>query len=83
MSGDYWIGLSDSASEGTWLWLNGNRANPDDGSLWFPGHPRTGSSGSNYDCAAAYFGPGGNDGRLFVWDRPCSWPRQAVCEKPV
>ena len=82
LSGYYWIGLSDSASEGTWLWLNGNRANPDDGSLWRPGNPRTGSSGNNLNCAFAVFGPGFVEG-LFVWDGPCSGIRQAVCEKPV
>ena len=82
MYGGYWIGLSDSASEGTWLWLNGNRANPDDGSLWLPGYPRTGSNGNNADCAVAVFEPG-HLGRLFVYDGPCSGNRQAVCEKPV
>ena len=82
MSCRYWIGLSDSASEGTWLWLNGNRANPDDGSLWAPGRPRTGSSGNDFDCAHAFFGLGHLDG-LFVWDHPCSVNRPALCEKPV
>ena len=78
----YWIGLSDSASEGTWRWLNGNRANPDDGSLWHPGYPLTGSSGNDADCALAYFLHRGNSG-LFVWDRPCSNNLPALCEKPV
>ena len=80
MSFDYWIGLSDSASEGTWLWLNGNRANPDDGSLWASGRPYTGSSGNNYDCALADFRPGSE---LFVYDAPCSFIYLALCEKPV
>ena len=87
----YWIGLSDSASEGTWLWLNGNRANPDDGSLWHPGRPLTGSSGNNIDCAYAYFDHelfnegllGLEFGGLFVWDDPCSYYHLALCEKPV
>ena len=82
MSGYYWIGLSDSASEGTWRWLNGNRANPDDGSLWLPGRPYTGSSGNNKDCVIAYFRPGGGEG-LFVWDGLCSNNNRALCEKPV
>ena len=83
MSDAYWIGLSDSAIEGTWLWLNGNRANPDDGSLWGPGTPRTGSSGNDNDCADAFFRPGGDFNGLFVWDLPCSFNRRALCEKPV
>ena len=77
----HWIGLSDSASEGTWRWLNGNRANPNDGSLWFPGHPRTGSSGNDADCAIALFR--NIDSGLFVWDHPCSHNLPALCEKPV
>ena len=82
MSGDYWIGLSDSASEGTWVWLNGNRANPDDGSLWYPGPPLTGSSGNNRDCALASFRPG-RFGGLFLGDDPCSDIYRSLCEKLV
>ena len=82
MSSYCWIGLSDSASEGTWLWLNGNRANPDDGSLWGPGRPLTGSSGNNADCAAAAFYQR-NTHRLFVGDESCSSNYRALCEKPV
>ena len=78
----YWIGLSDSASEGTWRWLNGNRANTDDDSLWAPGTPRTGSSGNNRDCAFAVFGPGRIDGS-FVCDDSCGSNHKALCEKPV
>ena len=82
MSDYFSIGLSDSASEGTWLWLNGNRANPDDGSLWLPGHPQTGSSGNDRDCVIASFRPG-RFGGSFVWDVLCSWVYRALCEKPV
>ena len=82
MGGFYWIGLSDSAREGRWRWLNGNRANPDDGSLWYPNRPQTGSGGNDADCAFADFGPG-RFGGSFVWDVPCSFDRVALCEKPV
>ena len=54
----------------------------DDGSLWAPGRPRTGSSGNNNDCAVAYFGQDHLDG-LLVWDNPCGYNHQALCEKPV
>ena len=81
MSAYHWIGLSDSASEGTWLWLNGNRANPDDGSLWHPGHPRTDSSGTHRDCVIAEFRESASGS--FVWDLLCSDNRLALCEKPV
>ena len=82
MSDYYWIGLSDSASEGAWLWLNGNRANPDDGSLWLPGHPLTGSIGNDRDCVQAFFRQRSTHG-LFVWDVLCGWVYRALCEKPV
>ena len=82
MSDAYWIGLSDSASEGTWRWLNGNRANLGDGSLWFPGYPRTGSLGNNNDCALAYF-HSSFDGGLLAWDEQCGVNNLALCEKPV
>ena len=78
----YWIGLSDSAMDGTWRWLNGNRANRDDGSLWHPGHPRTGSSGNNRDCAVAFFNENIYD-ELSVYDAPCSNNYRVLCEKPV
>ena len=78
----YWIGLSDSASEGTWRWLNGNRASLDDGSLWNPGRPVTGSDANNIDCTAADFHYR-SVGGLLVWDDSCSNNRRALCEKPV
>nr|XP_015193405.1 PREDICTED: CD209 antigen-like protein E [Lepisosteus oculatus] len=34
--GSYWIGLSDAASEGTWLWVNGAR---ETGGYWMPRQP--------------------------------------------
>ena len=77
MSLHYWIGLSASATEGTWLWLNGNQANSDDGSLWLSGRPRTGSD----DCAFAFFGSSSSG--LFVLDDGCSNIYRALCEKPV
>ena len=84
LRGWYWIGLSDSAHEGTWLWLNGNQANPDDGSLWGPGRPFTGSSGNNRDCADVHLHNSfRGDDVFFVHDTPCSNIRRALCEKPV
>ena len=81
MIGSYWIGLSDSVNERTWLWLNGNRANPDDGSLWYPSYPLTGSTGNSFDCAYAHFGA--HAGGISVFDQPCSYRFLALCEKPV
>ena len=82
MSSNYWIGLSDSANEGTWLWLNGNLANPDDGSIWRPSYPRTGSSENEHDCAVAYF-HNNDGGGLFFFDFSCSCNYAALSEKPV
>ena len=82
MSNDYWIGLSDSAREGTWIWLNDNHASFVDGSLWVPGHPRTGPKGTNFDCAIVFFGDRHGAG-ICALDRSCSDNRRALCEKPV
>ena len=83
LHGDHWIGLSDSAREGTWSWLSGNIANVDDGSFWAPGTPTApGSNADIRDCATAYFRQGHHKD-LFVVDWLCSSAFRALCEKPV
>ena len=81
MKDAYWIGLSKLASEGSWSWLNRNQASPDDGSLWLPGMPVTGSSGDTRRCVFAYFN--NNSAGLFFVIDSCEIPYFALCEKPV
>ena len=70
-----WIGLNDKATDGTWVWVNGERARVPAAILWIAGQP---DSLRNEDCgeiiAVDRFGYGTNDVR-------CSRRRIALCEK--
>ncbi|KAJ8377327.1 hypothetical protein AAFF_G00261120 [Aldrovandia affinis] len=71
--GAYWIGLSDSETEGTWLWVDGTPLQKDK-AFWARGQPDE-YYGSE-DCAAAWWwqqGAGWVDGRCHVLLR-------SVCE---
>eukprot|EP00900_Chrysochromulina_parva_P013190 jgi/Chrpa1/21872/Chrysochromulina_OHIO_Genome00026121-RA len=46
-----WLGATDAASEGTWVWIDGT---PFDFSNWYPGEPN--NSGGNEDCALLWSG---------------------------
>ena len=82
LSGSYWIGLSDIATDNDWTWLNGNRGNPNDGSLWQQFYPHSGVAGTNRDCGLLYFGEGVS-GLLARDDPLCTSGLTALCEKPV
>ena len=66
-----WIGGTDAASEGTWLWSPSNT--PLSYTNWDSGQP--GNQGE--DCTQAY---SANNG---VWhDYPCAWKEKYVCQQP-
>jgi len=70
-----WIGLSDQAREGNFVWVNGEQASYNDDSLWYPGQPN--NSG---DCCSTLFGLA----RVASFDEPCYYTGfPAICEKPV
>ncbi|XP_074836348.1 C-type lectin domain family 4 member G-like [Carettochelys insculpta] len=68
----YWLGLSDSATEGEWRWLDGS---PLSVRFWAPGEPNNvGPQGE--DCGSLQFSGKWNDAacsvsELWICERPC------------
>jgi hypothetical protein len=70
-TGKWWTGGSDEATEGTWVWLNGDSWSYTN---WHSGEPN--NSGSNEDCMQL--------GRFsdYTWnDEPCSSSFYYICEE--
>ncbi|CAG0907592.1 unnamed protein product, partial [Cyprideis torosa] len=68
---EYWIGATDAAMEGTWVWSDGT---PFDFYNWFPG---AGSYGSAHNCVYIVV-PGGTTSMV---DAQCVGGRPFVCKK--
>ncbi|KAG7325908.1 hypothetical protein KOW79_010833 [Hemibagrus wyckioides] len=73
--GEAWIGLSDSAEEGKWTWVDGTKITT---GFWWQGEP------NNYDgiedCAAT--GSKFAKAEVMTWaDYPCETELNAICEK--
>ena len=67
----FWLGGSDSASEGSWVWQDGS---PLSWTYWAGGQP---SGSSNFDCLAW-------EGGWRSWrDLKCSYDRYFLCEVKV
>ena len=57
---EYWIGLSDFASEGTWVWQNSHKHA--EYTNWAPTEPNNAGAWGNEDCVVLSFHePGWND----------------------
>ncbi|MCB9597911.1 MAG: C-type lectin domain-containing protein [Sandaracinaceae bacterium] len=72
---DWWIGISDQAMEGTWVWAYGTSSY----THWDPGEPGNYMAGS-FDCGNIENGSDGTEARTWWADRPCSNTRPYVCE---
>ncbi|KAK0132901.1 Macrophage mannose receptor 1 [Merluccius polli] len=73
LRGDYWIGLSDGDTEGTWKWVDGTNMTS---SSWGPGEPHNYRGGE--DCVAILE----RRGLEGSWnDVPCAAPLRWICEK--
>ena len=70
-----WIGASDTATEGSFVWVNGLIVT-NDVMHWGLGQPD--DYNNNEDCAHA-----GGGGKILANDRPCSHSLLAICEKSV
>ena len=75
-----WIGLSDAAEEGNWVWTSGERAKF---TKWSTAEPNNSQGKEN--CAVLYtFVVSPVDERCGKWnDVPCQSQRGAICELTV
>ncbi len=77
--GEFWIGASDRATEGTYLWVDGSPL-PAGDPLWAPGQP----SGFFEDCAiigAAYLSQSPGEYRMILCEPVVG--RLRICEGPI
>ncbi|XP_024866377.1 C-type lectin domain family 4 member E isoform X3 [Kryptolebias marmoratus] len=79
----FWIGLTDSETEGRWLWADGSPLN-ESLSFWNTGEPndvKTDNS-EGEDCVGLDMR--GRDGDLKTWnDQSCDIGYRGICEKPA
>ncbi|KAJ8260440.1 hypothetical protein GJAV_G00182150 [Gymnothorax javanicus] len=67
----YWIGLSDTVTAGTWLWVDGS---PLQGGFWMSGEPNDQDRYRGTDCVVTAQGENG-------WiNTYCNQPQQFICE---
>ena len=76
---DFWIGASDIASEGNWVWVNGESASSSE-LIWGGGQPDNG--GGSQDCILVAGFPGVPKFGT-AWDQRCGFLLQALCEKQI
>ena len=72
-----WIGASDIATEGSFVWLNGWIVT-NDVMHWAPSQP---DNWNNEDCVEIFSAVA--DRKILANDRSCSQRWLAICEKPV
>ena len=74
----FWIGVNDIASEGNWVWVNGERASSSE-LIWYSGEP---GGGRNENCVFVHgYSTPSNVGLAFDW--PCAASHQGLCEKQI
>ncbi|KAL3984217.1 ESCRT-I complex subunit pritein [Sarotherodon galilaeus] len=76
-TGYFWIGLTDSAEEGRWLWVDGSPLN-ERLTFWFIGEPNSlyMVDPDGEDCAMM-----GHNGIMLWFDYSCKVPFRSICEK--
>ena len=75
----FWIGANDIASEGNWVWLNGERASSSE-LIWASGQPN--NIGGQQDCGIVIgYSGSSNVGRAA--DESCTSLYQGLCEKQI
>ncbi|XP_030267291.1 CD209 antigen-like protein C isoform X1 [Sparus aurata] len=80
----FWIGLTDSVTEGTWLWPDGTPLNKSL-TFWRKGEPDNWTEVNNTqyvdgeDCVR--MGEKCESGLKWWFDEPCTAPHKCICEK--
>ena len=74
----FWIGVNDIASEGNWVWVNGERASSSE-LIWNRGQP---DGGRNANCVFVDGFPTLPAAGL-AHDVPCAGSRPGLCEKQI
>uniref|UniRef100_A0A3P8QRX4 C-type lectin domain-containing protein n=1 Tax=Astatotilapia calliptera TaxID=8154 RepID=A0A3P8QRX4_ASTCA len=76
-NGKFWIGLTDSAVEGRWLWVDGSPLN-ERLTFWFFTEPNNMpvQDPDGEDCAMM-----GHNGIMFWFDYSCKLTLRSICEK--
>ncbi|XP_051271830.1 C-type lectin domain family 4 member E-like [Dicentrarchus labrax] len=79
----FWIGLTDSEKEGTWLWVDGSPLN-ESLTFWFLGEPDnwTGNDPDGADCVRMGKKAGAPDMKRW-FDESCKYTYRSICEKPA
>lgn len=78
--GKYWIGLSDSETEGDWKWADGTKLS--EYTNWGPQQPNDNSTKANQDCVDIRLGSYRNRSYDGEWnDVHCSKTKGFICEK--
>ncbi|XP_034057476.1 immune-related, lectin-like receptor 4 isoform X2 [Gymnodraco acuticeps] len=79
----FWIGLTDSETEDTWLWTDGSALNSSF-PFWSKGEPNNakGRNPDGEDCVKMGKRGGATDLKCWI-DQSCEDPYRSICEKPV
>uniref|UniRef100_A0A671UC68 C-type lectin domain-containing protein n=1 Tax=Sparus aurata TaxID=8175 RepID=A0A671UC68_SPAAU len=78
----FWIGLTDSVTEGTWLWADGTPLNKSL-TFWSEVEPDNwnGENANGEDCVR--MGTKSRSGLKWWSDKSCTAPQKRICEKSV
>ena len=79
---DFWIGANDIASEGNWIWVNGESASSSE-LIWYFGQPSNNDHGADEDCVLVAGFPSYGKSFGLTWDDRCGRPIYALCEKQI
>ena len=75
---DYFIGLNDKQTEGTYIWVQGTEATSF--TNWLSSFPKPGNAESNRDCVVMSLNTNSDNGK---WNtNQCNTQSQFICECP-